>query len=126
MELLSKFQNGVRQGFARLWNGIYAGVRNVRLLRGAALPRTGMLQREIHRTAAEPSSLARSGKQRAQSLFNWKCLGCAQMLVDIGLPRMSGYEVVHRIKAAHPLMAVVALSGYGRPKGQATGDRRRI
>ena len=35
------------------------------------------------------------------------------VLLDIGLPRISGYEVVQRIKAAHPLMSVVALSGYG-------------
>jgi PAS domain S-box-containing protein len=42
------------------------------------------------------------------------------VLLDIGLPRMSGYEVVQRIKAAHPLMSVVALSGYG-----STGDKQR-
>jgi PAS domain S-box-containing protein len=36
------------------------------------------------------------------------------VLLDIGLPGMSGYEVVQRIKAAHPLISVVALSGYGR------------
>ena len=35
------------------------------------------------------------------------------ILLDIGLPRISGYEVVQRIKAAHPLISVVALSGYG-------------
>lgn len=29
---------------------------------------------------------------------------------------MSGYEAVHRIKAAHPSIAVVALSGYGQPE----------
>jgi CheY-like chemotaxis protein len=42
------------------------------------------------------------------------------VLLDIGLPRMSGYEVVQRIKAAHPLMSVVALSGYG-----STEDKQR-
>lgn len=36
------------------------------------------------------------------------------VLLDIGLPRMSGYQVVQRIKAAHPEIAVAALSGYGR------------
>jgi CheY-like chemotaxis protein len=35
------------------------------------------------------------------------------ILLDIGLPRISGYEVARRIKAAHPLISVVALSGYG-------------
>jgi CheY-like chemotaxis protein len=35
------------------------------------------------------------------------------VLLDIGLPRINGHEVVQRIKAAHPLMSVVALSGYG-------------
>jgi CheY-like chemotaxis protein len=38
------------------------------------------------------------------------------VLLDIGLPRISGYDVVQRIKAAHPLIYVVALSGYGRPE----------
>jgi PAS domain S-box-containing protein len=42
------------------------------------------------------------------------------VLLDIGLPRISGYEVVQRIKAAHPLMSVVALSGYG-----STEDKQR-
>jgi CheY-like chemotaxis protein len=42
------------------------------------------------------------------------------VLLDIGLPRISGYEVVRRIKAAYPSMSVVALSGYGRPE-----DRQR-
>jgi PAS domain S-box-containing protein len=38
------------------------------------------------------------------------------VLLDIGLPRMTGYEVVQRIKAAHPLIYVIALSGYGSPE----------
>lgn len=36
------------------------------------------------------------------------------VLLDIGLPRITGYEVVKRIKTAHPLIDVIALSGYGR------------
>jgi PAS domain S-box-containing protein len=36
------------------------------------------------------------------------------ILLDIGLPRISGYEVVQRIKAENPDIHVVALSGYGR------------
>jgi CheY-like chemotaxis protein len=43
------------------------------------------------------------------------------VLLDIGLPRISGYEVVQRIKAAHPLLRVVALSGYGSPE-----DKQRV
>ncbi len=42
------------------------------------------------------------------------------ILLDIGLPRISGYEVVQRVKAAYPLISVVALSGYGR-----TEDKQR-
>jgi len=38
------------------------------------------------------------------------------VLLDIGLPRISGYEVAQRIKAARPAIYVVALSGYGRPE----------
>jgi len=36
------------------------------------------------------------------------------VLLDIGLPRITGYEVAQRIKAANPLIDVIALSGYGR------------
>lgn len=47
------------------------------------------------------------------------------VLLDIGLPDMSGYAVAERIKAAHPAAYVVAVSGYGRPedreRGQAAG-----
>ena len=38
------------------------------------------------------------------------------VFLDIGLPRISGYEVVRRIKAAHPSITVIALSGYGSPE----------
>jgi PAS domain S-box-containing protein len=38
------------------------------------------------------------------------------VLLDIGLPRMTGYEVVQRIKVLHPSVVVVAVSGYGRPE----------
>ena len=42
------------------------------------------------------------------------------VLLDIGLPGMSGYEVVQRIKSADPSIYVVAVTGYGRPE-----DRKR-
>jgi CheY-like chemotaxis protein len=38
------------------------------------------------------------------------------VLLDIGLPGMTGYEVARYIKAAHPAIQVVALSGYGSPE----------
>jgi PAS domain S-box-containing protein len=38
------------------------------------------------------------------------------VLLDIGLPEISGYEIVRRIKALHPSIWVVALSGYGSPE----------
>ena len=38
------------------------------------------------------------------------------ILLDIGLPRISGYEVAQRIKAVHPSICIAALSGYGRPE----------
>src|SRR3984957_1707074 len=44
------------------------------------------------------------------------------VLLDIGLPRISGYEVVQRIKATHPLMSVVALSGYGSPEDKQRAE----
>lgn len=42
------------------------------------------------------------------------------VLLDIGLPRMDGYEVARRIKARAPAIRVVALSGYGQEE-----DRQR-
>jgi signal transduction histidine kinase/ActR/RegA family two-component response regulator len=41
-------------------------------------------------------------------------------LVDIGLPVMDGYEVARRMRADHPQMILVAVSGYGRAE-----DRQR-
>jgi DNA-binding response OmpR family regulator len=35
-------------------------------------------------------------------------------LVDIGLPRLDGYEVARRLRGAHARMRLVALTGYGR------------
>ena len=36
------------------------------------------------------------------------------VLLDIGLPRLDGYEVARRLKAAKPELPLIALTGYGR------------
>jgi len=38
------------------------------------------------------------------------------VVLDIGLPDLSGYEVIRALRAARPDRAVVALSGWGRPE----------
>jgi PAS domain S-box-containing protein len=43
------------------------------------------------------------------------------VVLDIGLPGIDGYEIVRRIKAAHPLIYVIALSGYGSPEDKRRG-----
>jgi CheY-like chemotaxis protein len=42
------------------------------------------------------------------------------VLVDIGLPRMDGYEVARRLRAANARIGLVALTGYGQDE-----DRQR-
>jgi two-component system CheB/CheR fusion protein len=43
------------------------------------------------------------------------------MLIDIGLPQMSGYEVAQRIRQIPTLetLVLVAITGYGRPEDKA-------
>jgi CheY-like chemotaxis protein len=36
------------------------------------------------------------------------------VLIDIGLPHIDGYEVARRIRAANPVLRLIALTGYGR------------
>jgi CheY-like chemotaxis protein len=43
------------------------------------------------------------------------------VFVDIGLPRLDGYEVARRLRGAHVSMRLVALTGYG-----AEDDVRRV
>src|SRR4029434_5288270 len=35
------------------------------------------------------------------------------VLLDIGLPRISGYEVAERLRAGNPQLRLIALTGYG-------------
>jgi len=42
------------------------------------------------------------------------------VLLDIGLPKMNGYEVAERLRAANPGLRLIALTGYG---GSAERDR---
>jgi CheY-like chemotaxis protein len=48
-------------------------------------------------------------------------LGPDVVLLDLGLPEMDGYEVARRVRAEHPDVQLVALTGYGREQ-----DRQRV
>jgi signal transduction histidine kinase len=41
------------------------------------------------------------------------------VLVDLGLPGIDGYEAARRIRAAHPAIRLIALTGYGRDDDRA-------
>jgi DNA-binding response OmpR family regulator len=47
------------------------------------------------------------------------------MVVDLGLPRVDGIEVIRRARAAHPAgrVAVVVLTGFGDPDRRAAAER---
>lgn len=38
------------------------------------------------------------------------------VLLDIGMPEMDGYEVARHLRAQHPSLALVAVTGYGQPE----------
>ena len=43
-------------------------------------------------------------------------VGPAVALLDIGLPGMDGYELGQRLRAAHPAIRLVAVTGYGQDR----------
>ena len=61
------------------------------------------LGHEVHEAADGEAGIAAALELRPDLVF-----------VDIGLPRLDGYEVARRLRAAKPAMRLVALTGYGR------------
>ena len=62
-----------------------------------------MLGHEVHEAADGEAGIAAALELRRISAF-----------VDIGLPRLDGYEVARRVRAAKARLRLVALTGYGR------------
>jgi CheY-like chemotaxis protein len=44
-------------------------------------------------------------------------------LLDIGLPGMDGYELARQLRRSHPLIRLIALTGYGQPADAQTAER---
>ena len=61
------------------------------------------LGHEVHEAADGEAGVAAALERRPDLVF-----------VDIGLPRLDGYEVARRLRAAHLRARLVALTGYGR------------
>ena len=61
------------------------------------------LGHEVHEAADGEAGVAAALERRPDLVF-----------VDIGLPRLDGYEVARRLRAAHLRSRLVALTGYGR------------
>lgn len=72
---------------------------------GAAQTLTKLLENNGHEV-----SIAYSG---AEALARAKENPPRVALLDIGLPDMDGYALAHRLKAEHPAIVMVALTGYG-------------
>lgn len=65
--------------------------------------REGLLQLEF----------AFSGEEALQLLNSTEHTDVALILSDINMPGMSGYELLEKIKSAHPSMKVVMVTAYG-------------
>ena len=63
----------------------------------------GVLGHEVHEAGDGEAGIAAALELRPDLVF-----------VDIGLPRVDGYEVARRLRAANAAMRLVALTGYGR------------
>jgi len=48
------------------------------------------------------------------------------VLTDLGMPEMSGVEVARRVKAAHPRLPVVLLTGWGDTATLPKADRQSV
>jgi signal transduction histidine kinase len=44
-------------------------------------------------------------------------------ILDIGLPGMDGYELARQLRRSHPLIRLIALTGYGQPADAQTAER---
>jgi CheY-like chemotaxis protein len=48
------------------------------------------------------------------------------VLTDLGMPEMSGAEVARRVKAAHPRLPVILLTGWGDTTTLPKADRQSV
>jgi len=47
-------------------------------------------------------------------------------VTDLGLPKFGGVELVRRIRTVHPVVPVIAASGFLEPKGRRELERLKV
>ncbi len=66
------------------------------------------------------SIVASSGHQALERAHH---AGCRVALVDLGLPDISGFELARRLRAQHPDIVLVALTGFGNDRSRSQAEQ---
>ena len=72
----------------------------------------GEALRELLQAEGHTVRLVRDGRSALRAVRDF---APAIVLLDIAMPRMDGYEVARRIRASHPDLRLIAVTGYSQP-----------